>query len=165
MKLEDLIPEKPTFYLSSMQKTYQLRLPNLEDRVNMAKHGDISKIFAERRWDDICKVIYPLLIDKSDFMASKEHKIDVEGFEQEVVVIGPIRLLRAISTQEEAIGLIGAFNSAITASEPLIKDFVQGELKKKIELSPIGENSSISLHPSMDTLSTSSAGSRSGSLA
>lgn len=149
MKLEDLIPETPTFSLSSTGKTYELRLPNLEDRVIMGRLGDLGKIFSERRWDEICKIVYPLLKDKSDFLAQREVQIDNEGFEHEVIVIGPIRLLRAIQTQDEAINMLTAFNAAVTASEPLIKEFVKSELKKNT-MNRTGEKFSTSLHPNTD---------------
>ena len=159
MKLEDLIPETPTFSLATTKKTYELRLPNLEDRVMMGRLGDLGKIFSERRWDDICKIVYPLLKDKSDFLAEKQTIIDDEGFEKQVMVIGPIRLLRAIQTQDEAIQMLTAFNAAVTASEPLIREFVENELKKNnglnrenngLNKNRTGEKYSTQLHPSMD---------------
>lgn len=170
MELNELIPEKPTFTLSSTKKEYELRIPNLEDKIEMTRiaggtHENFIKIFEEKKWDSICKIVYRLLIDKSDFLAQKEPWIDDEGFEKEVIVIGPIRLLRAITTQSEATALLSALVSAISAGEPLIKDYIKSELKKKGHLDPLtGERSSISSHQNTDIPLNKSDHLHSGSL-
>lgn len=152
MNLEDLIPEKACFSLCSTQKTYELRPPNLEDRVEMDRlaNGELIKVFTEKRWSEICKIVYRLMTDKKDFLAKKEIRINDEGFEEEVFVTGPILLLRAIRTQSEAIGVLGALTAAMSAAEPLIKDYVKAEVKKNQELLMTGERSSISSPLNMD---------------
>jgi len=163
MKLEDLIPEKPTFTLASTSKEYTLRVPNLEDKVEISRMCGgavaVTKAFEQRDWTKICPIVYRLMIDKSDFLASKEKKINDDGFETETMILGPIKLLRAIQTQSESIALLGALTTAITASEPLIEEYVRGELKKSLENNPdlsTGESSSTPLPPSTDTPSMSS---------
>ena len=155
MQLEDLMPEKPVFTLSSTGKEYTLRVPNLEDKVEMIRlcggQEQVLKVFQELNWSVICKIVYRLMIDKSDFLAKREKRINDEGIEEEVLVTGPIMLLRAIKTQAEAISMLQAFNAASVASEPLMKDYVDTELKKSLHESSTGEKSLNSLQPSMAT--------------
>lgn len=156
MELHELIPEKPVFTLASTGKEYELRVPNLEDKVEMTRiaggtQEHFIKIFEEKKWDSICKIVYRLLIEKSDFLAKKEKRINDEGFEQEVVVIGPIQLLRAIKTQAEATAMLSALVSAISAGEPLVKEYVKAELKKK-DMQLTGQSSLIESPLNMDTL-------------
>jgi hypothetical protein len=162
MNLEDLLPESPTFELKSTGKTYELRPPDLSDRVKLGKMGDINLMFSEKRWDEVCKVIYLLLKDKSDFIATKEKFIDDDGFEREGYVTGPACLLRAIQSQKELIQVLCAFNSAVAASEPLVKDYIVEELKKNLQAHPIGPKSSTSLPQSTDIPPSNSANLPSG---
>ena len=157
MELKDLIPEIAKFYLSSTGKEHELRTPNLEDRVEMVrfcggKDADVLAVFQEKKWDQICKIVYRLLIDRSDFIAKKSKIIDDEGIEREVLVTGPILLLRAVRSQSEAIHMLGALTTALSAGEPLVKEFVASELKKNQSLPPLtGEKSSTSSQANTDT--------------
>jgi hypothetical protein len=157
MKLEELIPERPVFALSSTSKEYELRIPNLEDRVAMQKicgsHDQIVKVFQERDWTQICVLVYRLMVDRSDFKAFTERKINDEGVEQEMYVTGPMHLLRSIKTQTEAVMMMGALTTAITEGDPLIKDFVREEVKKNKQQreSLIGEKYSTSSPANTDT--------------
>lgn len=148
MKLEEFIPETPVFTLSSTGKSYELKIPNLEDKVAMVRlaggEEHVSRIFKERDWSAICKLIYRLLIDKSDFIAKKEKRISDEGIEEEVLVTGPVLLLRSISTQKEMMEVLKAFNAASVASEPLVKELMESEVKKNLLELSTGENSTIS---------------------
>lgn len=167
MKLEDLIPEKPTFTLAATGKSYELRIPNYEDKLTFVRmcggEDQIKLVFQERRWSDICKIVYRLMVDKSDFPATRDKQLDDDGIEQDVLVTGPIMLLRAIRTQSEAIGMLGAFNAASVASEPLIGEFVAGELKKNSLALQTGERSSTSSPVSTATPQPSSESSPSAS--
>lgn len=156
MNLTDLIPDTAQFTLSSTGKTYDLRNPNLEDRVEMVRlcggsEQAVMEVFTQKKWDHICKIVYRLIVDKSDFMASKETIIDDDGIKKEVLITGPIRLLRAIKTQAEAIQVLGALTCSITSSEPLIKEYLQNEVKKNNLAQLIGEKSSTSSPVNMDT--------------
>jgi hypothetical protein len=155
MQLTDLIPENPTFYLKKRDKEYHLRIPNMEDRANMTRmfgtEAEVYEAFNKRQWDKICKIVYLLLEEKRDFLAHKESQIDIEGIEREVLITGPIVLLRAIGPQEEAVKMLGALTSAFTQSEPLVKDYVDSELKKSLAELSTGEKSSTSSQASTDT--------------
>lgn len=164
MELTDLIPEQPEFTLSSTGKTYVLRIPNLEDRMLMVQaaggEAQVKTIFTELRWDVICKIVYRLLIDKSDFLATKESVINDEGVQETKLIPGPQLLMRAVRSNEDSVRLLGAFTSAITASEPLVRQYVKDEVKKNMELlkltSTTGERSSMPSPQSTDTPQPSS---------
>lgn len=158
MELKDFIPEKPTFTLSSKGKTYTLRIPNLEDKIEIIRicggEDEFRKVFQSKNWSIICKVIYRLLVEKQDLLATKEKRITDEGIEEEVLVTGPILLLRAITSQVEAAQMVGAFMTAMVASEPLAKDLVETEVKKNQLEKSIGESSATSSPVSTDTPQT-----------
>jgi hypothetical protein len=162
MELSDLIPETAKFYLSSQQKDYELRTPNLEDRVEMVRicggESGLMEAFNQKKWDQICKVVYRLLKDKSDFLAKRSTIIDDEGIQKEVLVTGPILLLRAVVTQTEAAHMLGALTSAIASGEPLIREYIENEVKKSLQHHPLltGENSSTASQANMDTPQNSS---------
>lgn len=145
MTIDEMIPEIPKFTLKATGKEYELRLPNLEDKSEFPRMvggaENLSQIFVKREWSQIVKVIYRLLIDKSDFMATREKRVSDEGIEEEVLITGPIVFLRAIETQQEAMAVLGAFNAACMASEPVLKASIDAEKKRlNAELS-IGEKS------------------------
>jgi hypothetical protein len=167
MDLNELFPEKPEFFLSSMNKTYQLRLPTIADSqyiVNKYGDGDTSK--AERwltdslnklKWDNVCKIIYPLLIDKSDFLAKKKPFIDEDGNQGERVFTGPELLLESLLSVGESYNMLKAYLSAKAAAEPAYKEMLKQELKKNLkQQSSTGEKSSTSSQANMDTLLSNS---------
>lgn len=161
MKLEELIPENPIFHLKKTGSSYELRPPNLEDRVMITRISggdDLKKIFEEARWDDICRIIYRLMLDKSDFLASKESSVDDNGFLVERMVDGPTKLMRAVTSQDESNKMVGALIAAITAGEPQVREYIQNEVKKNQDRMDqmSGEKSSTSSPPSMDTQLSSS---------
>lgn len=159
MKLEDFIPSTPEFTLSN-GKTYGLRIPNLEDKVEMIRvcggQSNIEKVFKDRDWSTICRLVYRLMTDKSDFMACKQTRVNDEGVEETVLVTGPIMLLRALKTQAEATDMLSAFNAASIASEPLVREALDAEVKKNLLATSTGETSSTPSPQSMDTLQSSS---------
>lgn len=155
MNLTDLIPETAKFSLSSTGKEYEIRTPNLEDRVEMMRlvggsEQNVVEVFTQKKWDQICKIVYRLMKDKSDFIAKRETFISDEGIKQEAMVTGPILLLRAIQTQLEAVQMLGALTAAMANGEPLVKEFIQNEVKKNLALQSTGESSSTSSPHSTD---------------
>lgn len=156
MKFEDALPDSPTFTLSTTGKTYELRLPTLEDRVHwQTKYGSdqgISDVFTKLQWKEIATIAYRLMKDKSDFIATQEEQIDDNGFKATTVVPGPLKLIRAIRSQQESVDLIKAITAAIMAAEPLVKEMAKAEFEKKSqELNLTGLSSSNSLLENMAT--------------
>jgi hypothetical protein len=154
MELSEFIPEQPVFTLSSTGKSYELRIPNLEDRMVMANmaggQAEIQKVFSELKWDVICRIVYRLLIDKSDFLATAVEEIDDEGNKKKFTATGPQMLMRAIKSQDDGIKMLGALTAAITNGEPLIKEYVRNEVKKNT-LNQTGPNSLTSSQVNTDT--------------
>lgn len=162
MEMHEFIPEVPSFTLSSTGRAYELRLPNLEDRVAMVAlaggQENVQKIFTELKWDVIAKIVYRLMVDKSDFVAVQETSINDEGVKVTRTVTGPMLLMRAIVSNEDSMKVLGAFTSAITVSEPAVRQYIKDEVKKNLlnlGLST-GQSSSTSSPASTDTLQPSS---------
>ena len=123
MELEELIPEKPEFSISSTNKTYKLRLPNLEDRARFnemvgGNPEELGKAFTEMRWSLIAKMTYRLMDQKEDFLASEEEFIDDDGNKTKAFVSGPSKLMRALNLTE-ALKMMGALSVAIRNAEPI----------------------------------------------
>lgn len=118
----------------------------------------MQEVFTKKQWPQIIKMIYRLLKDKSDFLGQEEEAADDDGRVQKVFVTGPLRLMRAVGPQSELIALMGALTAAFMAGEPLMKDYVEGEVKKKMaELESLtGQSSSTSSATSTDTPQNSS---------
>lgn len=165
MQLEDFLPEKPIFHLQKTGKSYELRLPNLEDRVYFLKQYQhferINSIFKNLEWSEIVRIAYRLMVDRSDFKSFEEDTIDDDGNSVKIKLTGPQVLLRAISGESEGTQILAAITSAITASEPMIRDFIHEEVKKKIaELQPTGDQSMTSSHINTDSVPVNSEPSR-----
>jgi hypothetical protein len=154
MKLEDLFPDQPEFYLKEKDKTYRLRIPNLGDQVWLKKafkdENNLKKVFENLEWDEIAKFAYRLLVDRSDFPAQEATAIDDDGEQKKIKLSGPEVLLANITGVEEGLQIIAAINKAVALSSPAIDKAIQEELKKNLTVSPIGENSSISSQPNTD---------------
>lgn len=136
MKLEDIVPENPSFTLSATGRTYELRPPSLEDIAHWTRtYGGIeglTKVFKDKDWPEMCKVCFRLMKDKSDFMAKKEIVIDDDGIETEKLVLAPERLFKAIATLDEGVAFQSAINKAFEAAQPkqANADQAQGTEKK-----------------------------------
>lgn len=149
MELEDLIPAKPEFTLAKTGKTYKLRTVNLTDQVWIKnKYGSEDSFQTVIKENDVEKtlpLVYRLLEDKSDFMASQEMIVDDDGKELEATITGPVKLLRAISGMEEYAKVMGAMAKSIMLSNPMIDKVIKEHVKKNL----IGLKSSTSSHQNM----------------
>lgn len=161
IKLEEIIPAKPEFYLKSKNKTYRVRHFTLRDQVWLREafpSEDLGEIFNQQDWAKIVRIVYHQLEDKSDFLMVKRQEIDDYGREVEVEVSGPEALLDAIEGIEEAAKINGVITRAILDSNPLMEKMVEAELKKKgIKLSHAGPKSSTPSRASTATRSRKSA--------
>ena len=163
MRLEDVIPETPEFEIKKIGKSYRLRLVTIEDHVWFrTKFGGWEKVIEsiqKQQWENVAKIAFHLLEDKSDFRARTEKVIDDDGEEVEVRFTGPDLLLKSLTGLEEAVAMLGAINASIANSSPLIKEAMKTELKKNLKNleSQTGEPSSTSSLQNMDTPFVSSA--------
>lgn len=149
MKLEELLTDKPEFFLTTKNKSYSLRVPNLEDRARfrewLGDESKIQKVFNELQWDVIAKLVYRLMVDKSDFIAREEDRVDDDGVRFRALVTGPALLMQAVTNIDEATKMMGALVNALRLGDPLISEAVDvmvGESQKKSPtLSQTGQNS------------------------
>lgn len=138
IKLEDIFPDEPEFYLSTTKKTYRLRLPTLEDHVWMKRtfgdENNLNKVLKDLQWDQLCRIVYRLLKqeDRQDFLATDAEITSDEGEAVTVRLTGPQMLLRSIGSIDEGVKVISALTKAITLSSPMIDEYVKAELKKKM---------------------------------
>jgi len=73
-----------------------------------------------------------LLVDRSDFAARDlEEAIGVDGEPVRRRVSGPEAFRKAVTSVTEELAIIGALGAAFTGSDPLVKQVVENELKKK----------------------------------
>lgn len=145
MELEDVLPSKPEFTLSKNNKTYQLRVIDLDDHVWIKdKYGSAEVVEAHiknENWTQVILLIYRLLVDKSDFMASESTIIDDDGVEKKAFLTGPFKLLKAFSGPDEAIKAVAALAKSITLSNPLIDKYVKEQINEEIKKKRIGVKS------------------------
>lgn len=161
MQLNDLFPEKAEFYLESRKKTYTLRVPNLEDRARfkdiLGNESRINEVFQNLEWDIIAKLVYRLLVEKSDFVAYQEKGYNDDGVEVTYLITGPALLMRAVSGMEEAIRVLTALVTALRLGDPLVDKAVKAGVEKKSLENLTGERSLTPSPQSTDTPQSSLA--------
>lgn len=160
MELKDLLPSKPEFKVQSKNKTYALRIPNLEDRARfrdmLGSDQEINRVFAELDWAKIAKLVYRLLEDKSDFLAVQTTIVDDDGVPQKALLTGPAVMMQAIHSIEEATAMLGALITALRNGDPLVdKALTAIDAEKKTIPSQTGDESLTKSQVNMDTPRTS----------
>ena len=163
MKLEQFIEALPSFVLKSTGREYHLRIPNLEDRARFNEWlgtdpEAIGKVFTTMNWDVLSKMVYRLLVEKSDFVAETVKECDDEGKLRDIFVSGPMKLMRAVTGgQQEALSVIECLILAMRKGDPLIDQAMsQGETDKKKAMTSTGGQSLTSSAVNTDTLQVSS---------
>jgi len=147
LSIDDILPERASFFLKDKKKEYFLRPINLTDNVWLKnKWGDkVDKIFDPPDMPELSKIVYRLLEDKSDFRAEDIEYIDDEGETQEKRITGPEKLCESIQGVTEQINIFRALMSTIGISQPVFNEMLEEELsktdKKKINLSRVGAKS------------------------
>jgi exonuclease VII small subunit len=161
MTLEELLPENPTFHIASKKKSYELRLPNLSDRARFSEWlGDEKKsreVFEKLQWDVIAKLVFRLLIDKSDFMAEDKHIIDDDGVKIKILLTGPAKLMESLASLDEGLKMVEALTLAIRRAEPLVDKMLEAEEKKSLEAKSPLSNGMKSTKESQATMDTQSS--------
>ena len=154
MELAEIFPENATFSLSKTGKEYHLRIVNLEDQVwvrnNLGNENDIKKMFENLEFEKICRFVYRLLIEKNDFTSYMENTINDDGDLIDQKVSGPQAFMRCVQGQNEALKIIVALTSAIIASDPIVKELVNTEVKKKAQELQAGMKSLTQSQVNMD---------------
>ena len=155
--LEEIIPDKPEFYVSAKKKTYSLRPPNIEDQAwFISRFGSLDKVteaMTSQDWEGICKIVYRLICNegKRDFKAEETTEFDDDGVETTALLPASRALLRSL-IPDEALEMMRALTKAVVLSNPLIEKAVVDNLKKNSkDIAPwIGEKSSIKSKANMD---------------
>lgn len=142
MELEELLPQKPEFFVSKMGKTYALRPPNMADQVwfrdRYGKSDKFEKALEEQDWPEIARVAYYLLEDegKRDFLAGNLKVIDGEGVERTIHHSGPEKLLVALSGLKEMLEVMQAITRAIVISNPVAEAVAKKMLREEVKRDP-----------------------------
>ena len=155
--IEEIIPDKPEFYIASKKKLYTIRPPNIEDQSWLiSRFGSLEKVteaMSSQDWEGICKIVYRLLCDegKRDFKAIEATEFDDDGVETVSLVPASRALLRSL-VPAEALEMMRALTKAVVLSNPLIEKAVMADLKKNSKtIAPwIGEKSSTKSKANMD---------------
>lgn len=139
IRLEDMIPEEAqvVLYPNGVKKLYTLKKVTLEDEAWMARafgQEKLQKIFADVDMQNIAKIIFRQLTDKSDFLPREEKTYSDEGDEIVVRVTGPELLMRSIVGKKHQLEVLQAMLKIIGASQPVLdeseKKLVESAKKK-----------------------------------
>lgn len=154
VKLSDIIPTKPEFFIKSVGQTFEIRPPNLEDQQWIAQRypaqADIARIFSNREWKEICVMVYRHLDTKgrAAFKPRKGVKLNDDGADEEIMLTGPEVLLVNLKDPEEAAKMLGAMVRAMVLARPDMEEIVATEVKKNwhqlqaaLGVKPIGQKS------------------------
>lgn len=139
MELEDLLPQKPEFTISSRGKTYALRPPNMADQVwfkeRYGNSDKFEKALETQDWAEIARVAYYLLSDedKRDFLAGKVKVIDGEGVEREIHHSGPEKFLISLAGIKEMLAVMQALTRAIVISNPIAEAAAKKKLREEAQ--------------------------------
>lgn len=171
LEFADVIPAEPKFLISAMPGIeLAVRPPNMRDHVWFCDNYETllgaQKILADRNWEEICRIVYYLFgeEDRARFPAVTKTFTNDRGVQEKRTYFGYQVLLAALKGIEEATGMLQALTRAIMASNPIIEEAVNQEIKKKLlEMEEqIGEKSATSSTPNTagqnETLATSPLG-------
>jgi hypothetical protein len=154
MNLDDfIIPENPRFKLSSTGKEYELDLVTIGHLAYFRSvvGGGLDKIQAfleSLPFDEGARLVYRLLKDKSDFLASEQEVIDDDGMKVKKIITGPEKFMLSVRL-EEVPGVMGALMRSVELSMPkageLMRKMLDDAKKKRKEMkdtkSPTGSSS------------------------
>lgn len=148
MQLEEIIPVGRTFTLDSTKKTYNIRLPNLADRVYFrhvaGSDQGLQEALKTMNWDVVSKVVFRLLEEKEDFLGQTVEQVNDSGIKEKVFVSGPEKLLTMISSSKEILQIITSLSRAFLDADPVVKEMAEEELasQKKSTQKLTGQKSS-----------------------
>lgn len=133
MNLTELKPRPSKFKANNT--SYELRPWTLEDQIWIKQQygDDVQKIFEPQNIDlgAVCRCLYRLVIDKSDFKAEKINDFDEDGNEVTVNFGGWSKLATSLKTVQEQLGAFTALMECIGISMPELEEIKDGSKKKK----------------------------------
>lgn len=138
--MEELKPIPSSFTHPVSGKEYVLRPWDVNSRVWFGKViGNDPKIFDSIFNPDalnvtrLCKVVYHQFSDedKRDFLGEKTTRIDDDGFEQDVIITGPEKLMKSFTMPIQFADVMDALRLCMGLSDPVLSKIEAEELKKK----------------------------------
>ncbi len=141
VELKDLKPMPTVLRLETVNKSYQLRAFTVRDEIWLRQaYGDkINEVFSEENMDfeAICRIIFRLIVDKSDFVKQTVEIIDEDGNSSTESLGGYHLLSEMILGINEKLAVLESLNHVMGVSRPVLEEIA----KKKGEVAalPIGE--------------------------
>jgi len=155
IKLDDLIPEKATVFLKTVNKGFILRPISLDDQMWIKRKwndDELKKLLETVDMGELSKLVYRLIEDKTEFKAQDITEIDEEGEEKKTRVSGPELLRKSIFGDAEKIVVYKALMQTIGISAPMFDEMAGDEIKKNNEIViPVGGEYSMPSQASTDT--------------
>jgi len=130
MELKDIIPERAEFKLND--KTYAFRKITLDDRTWNERTFGKDRSFETFTNEEISKLLYHQLEDKSDFVSSEITEINDDGDLIKRKVTGPEAFRKSIVSINDQTIILGAYFKCLGFSTAM-KDIELEDLKKKQE--------------------------------
>ena len=104
-KITDLAPQKASFYLSILDKSFFIRPCTPKDLIDLKEKGiDVEKVIQNPISEDLCKIVLYLMEYESakDFKKVTVKTIDIESGEEVIEEIGGYNLLlKCVSNVKE----------------------------------------------------------------
>lgn len=131
IKIEDFVPEDADITIGG--KVYGMRKINVDDEVWLkTRFGkSIQAIFQNMEFDQIAKLIFRQLKDKSDFLPEVLKEYDDDGNAIEVTVTGPQKIMRQMTGVAEKNEAIFSVVQLIGISRPMMDKLVDEEIERK----------------------------------
>ena len=142
LSAESFVPKTSSFKLASNNKEYQLRAVTLDDElwIQDTFKQNIGDLIAKTDMSAITRVVYHLIVDKSDFKNTTVTIMNEEG-ESKTQALGGVKLFRYMINggPNEQIEIIKALLETIGFSRPMQEEYTE---KKRTALLENKENMS-----------------------
>jgi hypothetical protein len=134
--LSELVPQETKVEING--KEYLLKKISLRDDawVHQITNGQYKSVADAVKATDyvlMIKILYRLLVDKSDFVPKKIKETDLDGVEKEIILKPYEAIMELLSGPKDQMEILGAIMSCIGISRPKFNELVNDELKKKTE--------------------------------
>lgn len=137
MELTQLKPKQSKVYFSKLDKELTLRPWTVEDQIWLQQEyeGKIQEIFSQDNIDiaAICRCVYRLLEDKSDFKVEQYTDFDEDGNEIKTKLGGWKKMASLLSGVEEQMGILTGLTECIGVNMPEVDEIKKSVKKKKVK--------------------------------
>jgi hypothetical protein len=134
--LSELVPQETKVMING--KEYLLKKISLRDdawvsQITNGQHKSVAEAVKATDYVLMIKILYRLLVDKTDFVPKKIKETDLDGVEKEVLLKPYEAIMDLLSGPKDQMEILGAIMSCIGISRPKFNELVNDELKKKTE--------------------------------